>query len=291
MENKRFKDIKLIVTDLDGTLLNQDKKISEETAEVLRQASAKGIDICIATGRFIHDIKPEMDEIGIKPYYINMNGSEVRYPNGNLIKEVNIPDKYLQEIHDYIVNADLVPEYYTNRGECLVDTTKDRSLREIIMRMSYLMPHKKITEEDALNNIRFIKRKYEDSIEDLLKSGLKVRKILAFADDFDKIAKIKKHFNSYDDLVCVSALPNNLEVTHKEAQKGPALKNLIEAIKISPEEVLIFGDGENDYSMFELFNNAVAMENSMKQVLDKAKYITKSNAEDGVAYFIKKEVL
>ncbi len=283
--------IKLIVTDLDGTLLNHEKKVSNYTVDILKKAKARGIDLCIATGRFVDDIKPEMEEYGLHPYFINMNGAEIREPNGNLIEEINIPDEKLEEIYNYFIENGLVPELYTNDGEYVINLTHEESKQELLRRMQFLFPHKKIELSEVEDNLRFKRRNYAKSIKELIDNNIKVRKIIGFTADSDLINKVKRHFNSFDDLVCVSALTTNFEITHIEAQKGPALKKLIKDIGIKADEVMIFGDGENDLSMFELFDNAVAMKNSMQLILDKARYVCDSNINDGVAKYIEKEIL
>lgn len=73
------------------------------------------------------------------------------------------------------------------------------------------------------------------------------------------------------------------------AQKGPVLKEYIESLGYTMEEVMVFGDSLNDFSMLEMdFGATVAMENADPEVKAVAKYVTKSNAEHGVAYVIEK---
>ena len=76
-------------------------------------------------------------------------------------------------------------------------------------------------------------------------------------------------------------------MTDKNAQKGIALKKYVESLGYTMDEVMVFGDSMNDYSMLSMnFGVTIAMENGMKKIKDAAKYVTKSNAEDGVAYVI-----
>lgn len=95
--------------------------------------------------------------------------------------------------------------------------------------------------------------------------------------------KIQKNPN----LAVASSFANNLEITDAKAQKGPVLKEYIESLGYTMDEVMVFGDSMNDYSMFSMdFGATVAMENADERIKAVAKYVTKSNIEDGVAYTI-----
>ena len=84
-----------------------------------------------------------------------------------------------------------------------------------------------------------------------------------------------------------SSFKTNLEITAVEAQKGPVLKQYIESLGYTMDEVMVLGDSLNDYSMLSMdFGVTVAMENAMPEVKTVSKYITKSNEEFGVAYAI-----
>ena len=98
---------------------------------------------------------------------------------------------------------------------------------------------------------------------------------------------MKKKIQVNENLAVASSFENNLEITDVKAQKGLALKSYIESLGYTMDEVMVFGDSMNDYSMLSMdFGATVAMENGAQRVKDVAKYVTKSNAEDGVAYAI-----
>ena len=109
--------------------------------------------------------------------------------------------------------------------------------------------------------------------------------------DCNLVIRMKQAFGDYPDLAAASSFPNNIELTNTAAQKGSALKTYAAAKGISLEDVMVLGDSDNDISMFTPeFGWTVAMANSMDCIRERAKYITKSNAEDGVAWAIRKYV-
>ena len=101
------------------------------------------------------------------------------------------------------------------------------------------------------------------------------------------LEKISKKLEKNKKLAVASSFKTNLEITAVEAQKGPVLKQYIESLGYTMDEVMVLGDSLNDYSMLSMdFGATVAMENAMPQVKTVSKYITKYNEEFGVAYAI-----
>ena len=99
--------------------------------------------------------------------------------------------------------------------------------------------------------------------------------------------ELKMRLEKNKDIAVASSFPTNLEITDVKAQKGPVLKEYIESLVYTMNEVMVLGDSLNDLSMIEMdFGATVAMANADPEVKSAAKYITKSNAEFGVAYAI-----
>ena len=92
-------------------------------------------------------------------------------------------------------------------------------------------------------------------------------------------------------LIVTSGYVHNLEVNHRDANKGIALKKLAEYLNIDIKETAAFGDGGNDLKMFEASGHSIAMANAIPPVREAAAYHTLSNNEDGVADFIEKYIL
>ena len=98
---------------------------------------------------------------------------------------------------------------------------------------------------------------------------------------------MKKELEKNEELAVTSSFINNIEITNIKAQKGPILKKYIESLGYRMDEVMVLGDSMNDYSMMCMdFGATVAMANADQQIKDAAKYTTRSNEEDGVAYAV-----
>ena len=113
-------------------------------------------------------------------------------------------------------------------------------------------------------------------------------KVFLFNGDLDMLDRIRRRLEENPDIAIASSFISNLEITDVKAQKGPVLKKYIESLGYNMDEVMVFGDSLNDLSMLSMdFGATVAMENAVPEVKRAAKYITKSNDENGVAYAIR----
>ncbi|WP_462392663.1 HAD-IIB family hydrolase, partial [Clostridium cadaveris] len=125
--------------------------------------------------------------------------------------------------------------------------------------------------------------KYIDNIEKFFSEGIEVRKFVAFHKDIELINKMKMLISEIPGLAISSSFRDNIEVTDINAQKGIILEKVAKKMSIDSKEVMILGDSFNDYSMFEIFEESVAMKNAIPEVKAIAKYITDSNDNLGVA--------
>ena len=125
-------------------------------------------------------------------------------------------------------------------------------------------------------------------IEELEKAGLPVYKLFLFSGDLEMLDKIRRELEKNQEIAVSSSFENNLEITDVKAQKGPVLKEYIESLGYTMDEVMALGDSLNDYSMLSMdFGATVAMENAVPEIRRVAKYTTRSNVEFGVAYAIR----
>ena len=122
---------------------------------------------------------------------------------------------------------------------------------------------------------------------ELRDADVSVYKILLFSDDRVMLGRIDGELAEHKNLAVSSSFPTNLEITDVRAQKGPVLKAYIESLGYRIEEVMVFGDSRNDESMLAMdFGATIAMGNADAELKNKAKYVTRSNVELGVAYAI-----
>lgn len=276
--------IKLIASDMDGTLLNNNHDIDEETVEAIRKAEAAGIIFAISTGREYESVKIVLDKHDIKAQCILSNGAEYRDEEGNILDVVNINEESAKKIINILAKNKLSARIFTNKG-VFTTSTREEALREITFRTMSFNP--KLTESEAMEVAKTLQfyniLQYIDDIDKFFKDGIEVRKFVAFHRDINLIDNMKKTIGEIEGLAISSSFRDNIEITDINAQKGIILEQVAAKMSINREEVMILGDSFNDYSMFEIFEETVAMKNAIPEVKAIAKYITDTNDNLGVA--------
>ncbi|AIY78733.1 Cof-type HAD-IIB family hydrolase [Clostridium botulinum] len=276
--------IKLIASDMDGTLLNNNHDIDVETVEAIRKAEEAGIIFAISTGREYDSVKGLLDKHNIRCQCILSNGAEYRDEDGNILEVININEKYAKQIIQILDENKLPARIFTDKG-VFTTSTREKALQEVVFRTLTFNPN--LTEDEAKKMAEkegfFTSLKYIDDVEKFFEDGIEVRKFVAFHKDVELIDKMKKTVGKLEGLAISSSFDDNIEITDLNAQKGIILEQVAKKMDIDIKDVMILGDSFNDYSMFEIFEESVAMKNAIPEVKEIAKYITDSNDNLGVA--------
>lgn len=280
--------IKVIASDMDGTLLGEDHRLAPRTVQAIRRACDAGIRFMIATGRDLNGVKQELDGTGLVCDYIVGSGAEVRDPQQNIISRVQMDMGMCEEIYNVLRNYPVSTIFMT--GECDYSIGTPETLEED-MRQNLSVFYSNLTMEEILETEMYRHMKENTRIIpdfQTLKDGkINVYKIFTFCCDTEVLGELGRQLRKDERLAVASSFVNNLEITDARAQKGPVLKGYIESLGYTMDEVMAFGDSMNDYSMLSMdFGATVAMGNSEPEIIKAAKYLTKTNEEYGVAYTI-----
>lgn len=269
---------KLIVTDMDGTVLGGDHKITEENMRALREADERGVKVVFATGRFHDSAKEHVTFLEEVMPIVSSNGAIIKHPITNEVLYCNSIDKDISlKIVETLDNLDLSYQIYTDN--------------EILQKYK--------TEEEKIKMQDFIKNTFSDKTEIIfkkdLKEDIKDLNILKFnVMDFERpllMKEARKEVEKIEGLEVTSSWNDNVEIMNAGSSKGSAVKFLCELLNIDKEEIIAFGDNYNDISMLEYVGMGVAMGNAEEDVKKIASYITESNTESGVAKAIDDLVL
>lgn len=259
---------KLIVTDMDGTLLNEVHEISDENKHALKKASKKGIKVAIATGRIYESTIKYARELSIETPIICCNGALIKEENGNVIYERKIEDYMCNNIIDLLEKHNIYYQCFTD------DTIFTPYINEWLRK--YQM------QEDL--NIKIIE---SDNIKDSIK-GSNILKFLIIENDLELLSNIERELKSIEDIELTKSFFDNIEIMRKGVNKGSAVESLAEYLGIDKSEVITFGDNHNDLSMITYAGMGVAMGNAEEIVKENANYITCKNSENGVAKALEK---
>ena len=252
-------EVKILASDLDGTLLDQNSRISETTAKAIKEAQNAGIHFIAVTGRSWETAHQIFQEAGIEVDYILLNGAEFRISSGEIIYQEFIQQDVAEKVIDYLLTARVGLEVNTDKGDFSTDT-------DLCQTASVFSEFLQFGEKKP-----------------------KILKLFAFSNEAILMKNIKNHFSDWKEIFVTSSAVWNVEITASVAQKGNMLKKVIQYYGVSEDEVIIFGDGENDVSLFEQTEKSYAMGQAKEYVKQHASHITKSNNEDGIYYALKKE--
>ncbi len=281
--------IKLIATDMDGTLLNAAHEISQENQEAIKFAQEHGITVVIATGRAFYEANTPVAETDLKVPYICLNGAEVRDETFNIMSTSHLNHSLVSKITSTLKEKDIYYQVYTNRGIYTENPQRDLEIYiDIAERAGQKADVEKI--ENSIqkridNGTLKIVDNY-DKIEDI--PGELIMKILAFDSDLGKIDLVGQELAQSPNLAVSSSSRGNLEITHSDAQKGIALSTIAKQLGIDLKDVMALGDNLNDISMLERVGYPIAMDNAAPEVKTVAEYVTDSNENSGVGKAIKK---
>lgn len=276
--------IKLIASDMDGTLLNNRHEIDDETVEAIRKAEESGIIFAISTGREYDNVEPFLKKHNIRCQCVLMNGAEYRDEDGKIIEEINIENDKCREIIDILQREKVSARIFTNKGIYTSDT-EEEALKEMTYRTLAFNPDMSVEQarEEAKKQPYFTQLKYIKDMEEFLNSNIEIRKFVAFHNNIELINKMKDVIGKIEGLAVSSSFVDNIEITDYSAQKGLILAKVSKEMGIENDEVMVLGDSFNDYSMFTEFTETVAMENAIPEIKKIAKYITDTNDNLGVA--------
>ncbi len=266
--------IKLIALDMDGTLLNDKKEISEANYASIIAAKQAGVKVVLASGRPLQGLQSHLQHLGLTgkdDFVVSYNGSLVqRVGCGEVLHKTSLKGsdakmmlKISQQLGVYIHAFSVKQGLITHEHNHWTDI------------------------EARLNSIEATLVDFNtlDDDEDIIK-------VMMVADEKQLTPAIK---NLPDHLkqqyTVVQSAPFFLELLHPTSNKGIAIEKLTRLLDLSPEQVMCVGDAENDHAMLKFAGLSVVMENADDATKALADHITKSNLQDGVAAAIYEKVL
>ncbi|MBQ2848813.1 MAG: HAD family phosphatase [Clostridia bacterium] len=269
--------IKLIASDLDGTLMSTDHlTVAGRTKNALWSAHEKGIKIAIATGRALSFTKGVTDQIPFADYVVCSNGASVYDRNSGSFIYTNVisPEITAQAVE----LLSTLPVYYNIYidGEIYVQRGTEKYFKNTHLPTVFL--------EEFASNLTVC----DDIVTQT--AGKRAELIDVFYGN-DECRKVIFDFFESNGLVLTSALAGVVSATAVGSDKGSALKGLCRILDITSEEVMSFGDASNDSTMLKFAYYSFAMENGDDICKASARFSAPSNAEDGVAQMIEKYAL
>lgn len=278
--------IRLFASDMDGTILQDHSTIHPENVKMVRYLQEQNIPFVICSGRDFYQASLCLEPANLQCPVIGLNGAVIYQEDGTILKEVTLSHEdtriLVQEIEKYHNNWDMM----TSKGFFSLHF-KEKFAKKVA---TFKENHPELTPEELEIEIDKLKKLFYaidvSSVEEVLKDpSIKIYKVLTSNYEAeDSLIEIKSYVEQeLPNLVVTSSFKTNIEVTHKDAQKGIALQYYADTLGISMDEVFAIGDNSNDVSMLKLVGYSVAMGNANQEAMQTAKYQTDDNKHGGVA--------
>ena len=277
--------IKLIASDMDGTLLNHNHKIPKKNVKLINFAKNQGIEFVVATGRAYYEALPALNEENINCDVISFNGGIVYDKNGNIISITPMLPKDLYYTIEILKSFDISYQLYTKNTIYTTSIETDINAYIDLIRSNGYEPDVEHLRAEAQQKLEVGYITEVENIELYLneKENPPI-KIIAISNDISKLENAAKLLSENTSISVTSSGANNIEIMHKNATKGTALKEIAKIYGINLENAVAIGDNLNDQAMLDIVGYSVAMKNGNIKLIEQAKYVTeKTNSEGGVA--------
>ena len=283
----------IIALDLDGTLLNSAKELSQGNLAALKAASEAGWEIVPTTGRFYGGMPDVIRQLPFVHYAITINGAAVMQidQEGGCSEALKlktlcgaeIPWPFAVDIMSWLDERPVIYDCYMDNAAWMTEALKaqvddiiaDPKIRKMFHDLRQPVPELKAFVTQYCRG-----------------NGLNVQKIQFFTTDMDlRKGLLTEIPHVFPGILATSSSPQNIELNWKNANKGQALLNLADVLGVSPAKTIAFGDGLNDVSMLRAAGVGIAMDNADDEIKKEADWVTGSCDEDGVARGIEKYCL
>ncbi|MFU0828365.1 MAG: Cof family hydrolase [Lachnoclostridium sp.] len=264
----------ILVLDIDGTLTNSQKEISEKTLDAILKIQKRGHKVVLASGRPTPGVLPIADKLKLQEYegyILSFNGAKIiNCKTGDIIFERTLPKEIIPELYAAALKYQVGIISY--EGDSVITDMETDEFMEKEAALNH-MPIKKVT--DFVKYINF-------DVNKCLMTGP--------AEKMEKVeAAMKEEFGGR--ISIYRSEPFFLELVPLHVDKAFSLSKLLDHLGLSKEQMISCGDGYNDLTMIQYAGMGVAMANAQEAVKKAADYITLSNDEDGVAHVINRFIL
>ena len=266
--------IKLIGTDLDGTLLRDDKTLSQKTLAALDAAHRKGIHIVPITGRPLKGVPDCVRKLESIEYIISSNGANIYdVAGGKTLLSLAIDSAKSRVLIDELRRLDCMFEPFADGAGYTEKHIFDY----------YVKTFKGTPLEDYFFSSRVVCEKYEDLFDG---KSLEAEEFFINCADADIRGKVIELTEKIGGLQYCNLGDRFIEITKLGTDKGAALRAICSHLGVDINDTIAFGDGENDLQFMQSAGTAVAVENAFPIIKQNADIIAKSNNDDGVAEII-----
>jgi Cof subfamily protein (haloacid dehalogenase superfamily) len=281
--------MRLIATDLDGTLLNEEHEVSKENIKAIQRAQEQGIEVIVATGRTYFDAVSICKKFGLNTYLISYNGAAIHDKIGQEISSLTMGWDDVRHMVNWLEERDYYYEVSTNKKIYISSHAKEILHREAQRLKGTAFEvdstyFEEIVEQIFSQSGMTPVKNYEEAMD----AEEALYKVFCFSFDDKKRQIAIDNFAGMKQFLMTSSMTNNFELGNKDASKGNALKIVADRLGISLDKAMAIGDNYNDVSMMEIVGFSVAMGTAKEDIKKLCSFVTYGNDKHGVAHAIEK---
>lgn len=262
--------VSLIIADVDGSLLTEDKRLTPRAVAAAKELDAAGIALAITSGRPPRGMTMLIEPLALRTPLAGFNGGAIVHPDMTVIRQHVLPPPVTRRAVSVLLERGLDVWIYSGRDWFIRDAMAAHVARE--QRTVQFPP---------------------TVIDDLSTAYGNAIKIVGVSDDHDLVASCERETQrALRERASVSrSQPYYLDVTHPDANKGNVVTTLSRLLSIPPDEIATIGDMPNDVLMFRESGMSIAMGNAGTDVQKQAHFVTDSYQEDGFAKAVRRFIL
>ena len=262
--------IRLVLTDVDGTLVTQEKELTARAVEAVERLHEAGILFAVTSGRPPRGMSMLVEPLALATPIAAFNGGLLVSPELEVLEEHAIPENLVAPALDLLESFGLSTWVYRGNEWLVLDPDGPHVEREA--RTVRFEPH--------------VVESFEGATTD-------VAKVVGVSDDHDAVAAAAAKAREVlgDDVSASRSQPYYVDVTHPGANKGAVVRYLCGRYELAPEEIATIGDMPNDVLMFAHSGLSIAMGNADREVQRAARRVTASNEDDGFAHAVERFIL
>jgi Cof subfamily protein (haloacid dehalogenase superfamily) len=270
MTDARVPRIRLLLADVDGTLVTSQKLLTERAVQAVQSLHDAGVAFAITSGRPPRGMQMLIEPLALSTPIAAFNGGVVVEPDMSVIEQRTIPDELAPAIVAKLDSCGLDVWLYSGADWLVRDRDAPHIARE-----------------------QFTVEFEPTVVKDFAGRERALAKVVGVSDDHDLVARVasdtQEEFGAR--VSAARSQPYYLDVTHPRANKGEVVKMLAERLALAPEEIATIGDMPNDVLMFAHSGLSIAMGQSDREVQRAARLVTSSNDEEGFANAVERFIL
>lgn len=260
---------KIVFSDIDGTVLNSEHELLASTIDAVQKLALKNIPFVLVSARMPKAMKLILDEMKVKMPMISYGGALVLDEQNKILYDNKInkidTEAIISEI-ELLWPDDVVINYYSDDNWFVKDEN-----------------NKAVKREENITNVKASQADFKN----LIANNILPNKILCMtkANISSKIEAVLQE--KFPQLNIVRSSDILIEIMNKDVSKANGIEVLLHHLKMTPAQAIAFGDNYNDLTMLNFVGRGVVMQNAPEEIRKEAKYITKSNNEDGIYEYLK----